>query len=414
MTDGPIPNHTVPQVPIELKERALAAAGEGITIVDARLPGMPLIYVNPAFEQLTGYTREEALGYNCRFLQGPDTDPKVSEAIKAAISEQSGCVVEILNYRKDGTRFWNRLSITPVRDAKHEVTHYIGVQSDVTARRLAEERLTAATCEMRRELEAAARIQQSLLPTDIPKLAGMELGWHYRPSRELGGDTLNILRLADHTIALYLMDVSGHGVTASLLSFALAHTLSPQPERSFLFSADGDNWKPASPAAVACRLNQRFMLDPEAPQFFTMFYALLDERTSTLRAVIAGHPPVALIRADGTVSFIYSTEPPIGVVAGIGFTEQEIALHPGDRLYAFTDGLSEALSPAGEQLEFERIGEAAVATRGGPIADAVRALVSLAEDWTGGEPQDDVSVLAVGRVELTGGAMGGGGHTVPS
>ncbi len=399
MTDRPIPAHILPEVPIELKERALAAAGEGITIVDARLPGMPLIYANPAFERLTGYAREEALGSNCRFLQGPDTDPKATEKISAAIRNHRGCVVEILNYRKDGTSFWNRLSITPARDANREVTHFIGIQSDVTARRLAEERLAAANREMQRELEAAAVIQQSLLPTVTPMPEGIELAWHYRPSMELGGDTLNILRLDDNTIALYLLDVSGHGVTASLLSFTLAHTLSPQPERSVLFNAHGDRWNPAPPSKVAERLNRRFKLDPGAPQFFTMFYALLDERSKALRAVMAGHPPLAMVRADGDVSFIYSTEPPVGVVDGIGFTEQEIALNPGDRLYAYTDGLSEAQSPAGEHLEFERIGEAAAATLGRPLADGVKSLVALAENWAGGEPQDDVSVLAVGRVE---------------
>jgi hypothetical protein len=80
----------------------------------------------------------EVLGRNCRFLQGPDTDPAAVAEIRAAVDEKRACVVEILNYRRDGTPFWNRLSITPVRNERGEVTHYIGIQSDVTARREAE------------------------------------------------------------------------------------------------------------------------------------------------------------------------------------------------------------------------------------------------------------------------------------
>lgn len=399
MADISVAGRDLPEVPIELKERALVAAGEGITIVDARLPGMPLIYVNPAFERLTGFTREEALGYNCRFLQGPDTDPKAAEIISSAIRNQSSCVVEILNYRKDGTPFWNRLSITPARDEYQQVTHYIGIQSDVTARRLAEERLAKANREMQRDLEAAARIQQSLLPTTLPELANLEVAWHYRPSRELGGDTLNILRLDDRTVALYLLDVSGHGVPAALLSVTLAHTLSPYPERSVLFDAAGDRWVPAQPAAVAARLNERFKLDSSAPLFFTMFYALFDEKTQTLRAVVAGHPPLVLVRENGDLGFLHSNGPPIGLVEGITFVEQEIALNPGDRFFVYTDGLNEAEDPSGEQLEFERIAEAAAATRFQSLAAAVRALVAMAENWAGGEPQDDVSVLAVARLK---------------
>jgi phosphoserine phosphatase RsbU/P len=398
MHDMPPPEQNTPRVSIELKERALAAAGEGITIVDARLPGMPLIYANPAFEKLTGYSREESIGYNCRFLQGPETDPKATETIRRAINSKHGCVVEILNYRKDGTTFWNRLSITPALNEANEVTHYIGIQSDVTARRRAEEKLAIANREMHRDLEAAASIQQSLLPTVAPKLTAMEVAWQYRPSKEIGGDTLNVLRLDARTVAFYLLDVSGHGVPASLLSFTLAHTLSNFPEQSCLFDAADGGWIPATPSKVAARLNQRFKLDPEAPQFFAMFYGLLDESTRTLRYVLAGHPPLVVARANGDVGFLFSNGPPVGLLEDAEFPEQDLSLNPGDRLFVYTDGLNEAMSPDGRELQFERIGEVASATRRQPLEAGVKALVALAEGWTGGEPQDDVSVLALSCV----------------
>jgi len=95
---------------------------------------------------------------------GPDTDPSAVAEIRAALAERRPCVVEILNYRRDGTTFWNRLSITPVRDGAGEVTHFIGVQSDVTDRRVAEDGLRLSKEAVERDLRLAARVQQALLP----------------------------------------------------------------------------------------------------------------------------------------------------------------------------------------------------------------------------------------------------------
>jgi PAS domain S-box-containing protein len=113
-------------------QQAIQNTSEGITIADARLPDMPLVYVNPAFYAMTGYGPEETLGYNCRFLQGPDTAPEAVAALRSAIAAREQCVVELMNYRKDGTPFWNRLSLVPVFDGD-TLTHYVGIQSDLTA-----------------------------------------------------------------------------------------------------------------------------------------------------------------------------------------------------------------------------------------------------------------------------------------
>ena len=93
------------------------------------------MYVNPGFERLTGYSQKEAVGLNCRLLQGKDTDPKPVARIRACIQEGEPCDVELLNYQKDGKPFWNQLSISPVRDETGRLTHFIGVQTDVTQRR---------------------------------------------------------------------------------------------------------------------------------------------------------------------------------------------------------------------------------------------------------------------------------------
>ena len=116
---------------LHLQERTMAAAVNGIVITDCTLPDEPIIYCNPAFEKLTGYTQEEILGKNCRFIQGPNTDKKSVTKLRQAIRERKTCQVRILNYRKDGTPFWNDLTISPVLDDKGECTNYIGVQYQV-------------------------------------------------------------------------------------------------------------------------------------------------------------------------------------------------------------------------------------------------------------------------------------------
>jgi diguanylate cyclase (GGDEF)-like protein/PAS domain S-box-containing protein len=119
-----------------LRAEALDVIASGVIIVDARMPHRPVIHASESFGQLTGYSREEILGRNCRFLQGPDTDPVTVAEIREAVRQGRPCDTEILNYRKDGTPFWNHLRITPLHSADGEPMFYVGVQHDVTEARL--------------------------------------------------------------------------------------------------------------------------------------------------------------------------------------------------------------------------------------------------------------------------------------
>uniref|UniRef100_UPI003D9CBF05 histidine kinase n=1 Tax=Meiothermus ruber (strain ATCC 35948 / DSM 1279 / VKM B-1258 / 21) TaxID=504728 RepID=UPI003D9CBF05 len=106
----------------------------GVVITDAQLPDYPIVYCNPGFVQLTGYPSEEVLGRNCRFLQGPATNPETVARLRRAIHEGRPAHVLLLNYRKDGQPFWNDLRIAPVRDVEGRLTHFVGIQSDVSAK----------------------------------------------------------------------------------------------------------------------------------------------------------------------------------------------------------------------------------------------------------------------------------------
>jgi PAS domain S-box-containing protein len=146
----------------EVRERALVAAGLAFTISDPRRPDNPLVFVNPAFERTTGYSAGEVQGRNCRLLQGPGTDPAAVASVRALLAEQRRGSVTLLNYRKDGTAFWNELSLSPVHDGHGRLTHFVGIQADVTSRVLAEQERECHLAAERAARADAERAQRRL------------------------------------------------------------------------------------------------------------------------------------------------------------------------------------------------------------------------------------------------------------
>lgn len=126
---------------LQMMERAIESCSNGIAITDATVADNPIIYVNPSFERITGYSRDELIGKNCRFLQGSDTDTAAAKQLQTAIEEGRESQVILRNFRKDGTPFWHELSIAPVYNSRRHLTHFIGVQTDITDRQRSEEEL---------------------------------------------------------------------------------------------------------------------------------------------------------------------------------------------------------------------------------------------------------------------------------
>ncbi len=146
-----------------LRERAVIATDITFTITDPRKPDNPLVWVNPSFTRVTGYEQDDVVGRNCRFLQGPATDPAAVDEIRRAIAERRTVTTTLLNYRKDGTAFWNQLSISPVFDGSGDLVSFVGVQTDVTERvRVEHEREAAFAAEQaaRQEAELARSIAE--------------------------------------------------------------------------------------------------------------------------------------------------------------------------------------------------------------------------------------------------------------
>lgn len=170
-----ITHRKLTEMQLQLRKQAIEFSPTGFSIADARLPDLPLIYINPAFEKKTGYTALEAIGRNCRFLQGDDRDQPGVHRIREAIKAEQPVTEVIRNYRKDGTLFYNELNLAPIHDENGELTHYVGISTDVTERVLAEEKIQAqnrallvANQELavaRQQAEAIAQLRTQFLAT---------------------------------------------------------------------------------------------------------------------------------------------------------------------------------------------------------------------------------------------------------
>lgn len=142
---------------LEIFERILEATQSGITIADARSPDMPIIYANPAFTEITGYETTEVLGRNCRFLQGKETRQPGLTVIREALATGKACRTTVRNYRKNGSPFWNQIAIAPVYDTGGRITHFVGIQHDMTEQTAADAALRRSTQQLEMALEASGQ-----------------------------------------------------------------------------------------------------------------------------------------------------------------------------------------------------------------------------------------------------------------
>ena len=261
------------------------------------------------------------------------------------------------------------------------------------------ERLQAANQHMRQSLEAAAAVQQSLLPESLPDVQGVQLAWAFRPCEELAGDFLNVLPLDDRHLALYVADVSGHGVVASLLAVTISHILNAEGSASSLLMRPqpGSTVRQVvSPKEVVEELNRRFQMEQSGGSYFTLVYGVLDIETHELRYISAGHPPILRLPRSGEVQWLESGGFAIGWDIDNEFDEYTVRLAPGDRLCIYSDGVPEAMNSNLDSFGNSRLIDAWQRASSRDLASATAELCQAAEEWCGESlPLDDVSILAL-------------------
>ncbi len=259
--------------------------------------------------------------------------------------------------------------------------------------------LRAAHDRMKRDLGAAARVQRALLPEEAPIGDGYSFAWRYHPCDELAGDALNIRKFDEDRIGFHLLDVSGHGVPSALLSVSVSHSLLPSADPASVVtrpSAEPPGYAIEPPVSVAERLNALYPMMVNDGLYFTMIYAILDVREKSLTLVAAGHPPPLIVGKDGSWRMIGDPGTPIGILPKGDFTETVIRLSPGDRVYLYSDGVTEAEDSAEEFYGEARMVDVLSRSRSLPLGDGLDALVEDVKAWRGNDGfDDDVSLLAL-------------------
>jgi len=258
------------------------------------------------------------------------------------------------------------------------------------------QQLAQANLSMKQDLMAAAEVQETLLPHNLAPIPRTRIEWLFRPCRELAGDTLNVFKLDETHYGLYLLDVSGHGVRAALLSVTLSRILSPLPDESSLLRRKFSQQKYSiiSPAEVGKKLNRRFAASAQSGQYFTLVYGILDITTLDFVFISAGHPESIWVTHRDVIR-LENTGLPIGVAPEATFAEKTINLSRGDRLFIHSDGISEAINDEEEQFGLQRMIRTLTDTHDQSLRQTIDSLFQQVRLWSGGTFQDDISLLAL-------------------
>jgi diguanylate cyclase (GGDEF)-like protein/PAS domain S-box-containing protein len=201
---------------LRLRERAIEALDEGVVLVDATRPDLPVHYVNPKFEQITGYALDEMRGRNCRVLYGSDRDQPDLPALRLALARGEPARALLRNYRRDGRMFWNELTVAPVHDDAGRLCAYIGIQRDVSAARQADEALREARAELLRvNAELEQRIgrrtveleQANLRLTELAHTDALTGCWNRRYFIDALGRALAASQRSNRPLSVLLMDI---------------------------------------------------------------------------------------------------------------------------------------------------------------------------------------------------------------
>jgi sigma-B regulation protein RsbU (phosphoserine phosphatase) len=244
------------------------------------------------------------------------------------------------------------------------------------------EKGTIALQQQEEELKRAREIQQMLLPSTLPQLAGVQIAGAWQPAREVGGDYFDVIQLDKNHLGICVGDVAGKGITAALLMANL--------QASFRAFATTD----ASPQVVCTKLNKFLCANIASGKFVTFFYAVLDADARTLTYENAGHSPGLLLRSNGTTETLRGGGAVLGALPDWTYQDYTAQLQPGDRLLLSTDGITEAENAKLEEFGDERLLEAARA-RNGTALEIQRTIMQQVTAFCGGNFRDDATLLVL-------------------
>jgi PAS domain S-box-containing protein len=309
----------------QFKEQLLAAldqTADSFVITDKL---GKITFVNPAFETMTGYTPDEALGKSPSILKSGLQDEAFYANLWDTINSGRSFQGTLANRKKTGELFWTQQTITPMKDKKGNISHFVSVWKDIT------ELLERQEKEVEMRLARDAQRQFFGAP---PSVVGFDIGRSFYSTHETGGDYCDFLPMADGRLGIIICDVSGHGVSAALIVAEL---------RAYLrvFAIDR-----AEPGTIITKLNQALVPSLNSRRFVTTLLVCLDTHGRSLAYANAGHPAGQLLDTAGHVEHnLNGTGPPLGTISDFDYATRRIDSLENNRiLMMLTDGIVEALA----------------------------------------------------------------------
>jgi sigma-B regulation protein RsbU (phosphoserine phosphatase) len=338
-------------------------------------------YVNPAFEETTGYSASQALGRTPSILKSGLQDKRFYIELWALLTAGKIFRGIIVNRKKSGQLYWSAQTISSMKNEDGEITHFVSVLKDITELRKQQEQEFY--------LQIAHEVQQHLNAT-VASLPGFDIAGTVSSATLTGGDYFDFIPQPDGCLCIAIGDVSGHGFGAALV---MAETRAYVRSYAMLESDMG---------AILTRVNSALVSDLEGGQYVTLLLARLDPRSRLVEYASAGHIPCYSLRSSGRIGHVMeSTGPPSGLFADSQFrSAPAIQLDYGETLVLLTDGVTEAANSGDAQFGAGRALEFIESHLQSSAADLVRGIHETVLAFTGGGPPSDDITSVICKVSL--------------
>jgi PAS domain S-box-containing protein len=333
-------------------------------------------YVNPAFEQTTGYTRAEVDGLTPRILKSGVHDTAFYERLWDTILSGNVFRDTLANRKKNGEIFYAEQTITPMRGATGDITHFVTVIKDVTEQRKQQEQQF--------QMGLARAVQQQLYGISPPQIAGFDFAGAAYPADATGGDYFDFVPLPGNYVGIVIGDVCGHGVSSALLMAELRAYLRAFAQKS------------SNAGEILSLTNNALVSDLEQNHFATLMFCCLDPLSGNLVYANAGHTSGYVLDSAGAVKrALESMDIPLGFLPEHAFScSDPFTLERGEILALLTDGITEAERPDQSPFGVERALQFIQAHRGESAREIVTGLYQAVRDFSSGMPQiDDITAI---------------------
>lgn len=261
---------------------------------------------------------------------------------------------------------------------------------------LAQGRLFEKNLELDDGLRSAAHIQRALMPSEFPDLPQLHFASRFIPCDTVGGDIFNVLRLDEQTVMVYMLDVSGHGVSAAMITVSIFQALSLHTGQLLKHALTVPPfYQITSPAEVLRKLDSEYPIE-RFEKFFTISYFLINPHTGEIRYASAAHPPAVVVRANGELQHLDAEGTIIGLGGIVPYEEEQVMLAKGDRLFLCTDGVIEHENKEAELFGQHRFDNVLREHRQQTIDQQCQNVIDAISDFGGAAPfRDDVTLLGL-------------------